>query len=1158
MKLLEHRTGRYGLALLAVALSALLRWLMPDVLSRAPYLGFYPAVVVAAALGGVWPGLLATFGSLLLVNLVFIQFNFFDYGLQMRNVVWIAGGIGVSVLAGRLLEARQRVERTQEWLRVTLTSIGDAVMTADTKGRVTFLNPVAEAVTGWKAEEAQGQPIQSVFHIINEQTGEPTEDIVGRVLGEGKTFALANHTALITKDEREVPIEDSAAPIRDSKGKVVGVVLVFHDVTEKRRKEEQLRRLTRTLKALNNSNQALLHAADEAALLEQVCKIVTEDCGHAMVWIGFAEEDEGKSVRPVAHAGFEEGYLETLQITWADTERGRGLTGTAIRTGKPCSCRNMLTDHQFAPWRAEALKRGYASSLVLPLMADGRAFGAITIYASEADAFAEDEVKLLLELTADLAYGIGTLRARAARERAEKALRESEERLRMQMERMPIGCIVFDEHNRVSQLNPAAERIFGYSAAELRGQHVNIIVPEAVRSHVNGLLRRLGEGHMTAHSVNENVTKDGRIIMCQWTNTPLRDAAGGFIGFLSMVQDITERKRAEEALRQSETRYRELVQNANSAILRWSRDGTITFLNEYAQQVFGWSADEAIGKPVGILVPERESTGADLTGLIRDILEHPQRYVNVTNENVCRDGRRVWMSWTNRAIRDERDNVAEILAIGNDVTERKRAEEELRRAEEELREAQRLAHVGNWYWDTNTDITTGSDEFFRIYGLDPTGRQMSAFKEKRGRLYPPEEWERLNAAMQRTLQTGVGYELDVQVIRDRAKIWITTRSEAVRNADGKIVGLRGTVHDITERKRAEARLRRFYETDLFAILYWKIDGGVGEVNDRFLEMTGYTREDLRTGRLNWAEMTPPEYHAMDEDARRQIRETGVHLPYEKQFIRKDGTRVWGLFSAAAWEDNREEGVSFILDITERKRAEEALLRSERLAAVGRMSASIAHEINNPLAAVMNTIFLAQTNADEPDSVRQYLDLADDELKRISHITRQTLGFYRESSRPTTVSVNSVLDSAVDLLRGKIRVKGATIEKQYDGDLQITVVPGELRQVFSNLLANSLDAMNQKGTIKLRVSKSPCINGDQPSIRITVADNGNGIDAAVLPRIFEPLFTTKEATGSGLGLWVSKQLVDKHGGVIRVRSSTREPRRGTVFSIFLPTEGTRGN
>ena len=178
-------------------------------------------------------------------------------------------------------------------------------------------------------------------------------------------------------------------------------------------------------------------------------------------------------------------------------------------------------------------------------------------------------------------------------------------------------------------------------------------------------------------------------------------------------------------------------------------------------------------------------------------------------------------------------------------------------------------------------------------------------------------------------------------------------------------------------------------------------------------------------------------------------------------------------------------------------------------------------------------------------------MADDELKRIAHITRQTLGFYRESSSPATVSVSSILDSAVDLLRGKIKVKGATIEKEYDGDLQVTAVPGELRQVFSNLLANSLDAMDQKGTIKLRVSRSTCVNSHQPRIRVTVADNGKGIDAATLPRIFEPLFTTKTGTGSGLGLWVSKQLIDKHGGAILVRSNSQGPRRGTVFSIVLP-------
>ena len=169
---------------------------------------------------------------------------------------------------------------------------------------------------------------------------------------------------------------------------------------------QDLSKLNRTLKALRNSEQTIVRAVDEPSYLEDVCRIVVEDCGHAMVWIGYAEDDEEKTVRPVAHSGFDEGYLKTLNVTWADNERGRGPTGTAIRSGKPCGCRDMRTDRQFAPWRDEALRRGYASSIALPLMADGKSFGAVTIYSREPESFLEEEAALLTQLADDLSYGI--------------------------------------------------------------------------------------------------------------------------------------------------------------------------------------------------------------------------------------------------------------------------------------------------------------------------------------------------------------------------------------------------------------------------------------------------------------------------------------------------------------------------------------------------------------------------------------------------------------------------------------------------------------------------------------------------------------------------------------------------------------------------------
>ena len=235
----------------------------------------------------------------------------------------------------------------------------------------------------------------------------------------------------------------------------------------------------------------------------------------------------------------------------------------------------------------------------------------------------------------------------------------------------------------------------------------------------------------------------------------------------------------------------------------------------------------------------------------------------------------------------------------------------------------------------------------------------------------------------------------------------------------------------------------------------------------------------------------------------------------------------------------------------RKKTEEALIASEKLASVGRMAAVLAHEINNPLEAVMNVLYLAQTAEDVPDTVRHYLILADSELKRIAHITRQTLGFYRESSSPISFNIASLLESVVDLLQAKVISKRAIVETQCDRNLRVTAFQGELRQVIANFMVNSLDAVAEGGRVTLRAALSSGPDGGRRSVRVTVADNGHGIGNAALEEIFKPFFTTKGSVGNGLGLWVSKQIMEKHGGSIQVRSRTTEPQRGTSFSVLLP-------
>ncbi len=239
------------------------------------------------------------------------------------------------------------------------------------------------------------------------------------------------------------------------------------------------------------------------------------------------------------------------------------------------------------------------------------------------------------------------------------------------------------------------------------------------------------------------------------------------------------------------------------------------------------------------------------------------------------------------------------------------------------------------------------------------------------------------------------------------------------------------------------------------------------------------------------------------------------------------------------------------EIAARKKVEEALVSSEKLASVGRMAAVLAHEINNPLEAVTNILYLALSAGGVPETVRGYLETADGELKRIAHITRQTLGFYRESSSATTAAIAPLLDSVCDLMKAKVASRHAIVEKQCDGNLQIRAFHGELRQVLSNFLLNSLDAVADGGRVRLRAAASPGFRDGRRAIRITVADNGQGMTPEVMAKLFTPFFTTKGSVGNGLGLWVSKQIVEKHGGLIQVRSCRTGALRGTTVSVLLP-------
>jgi signal transduction histidine kinase len=242
-----------------------------------------------------------------------------------------------------------------------------------------------------------------------------------------------------------------------------------------------------------------------------------------------------------------------------------------------------------------------------------------------------------------------------------------------------------------------------------------------------------------------------------------------------------------------------------------------------------------------------------------------------------------------------------------------------------------------------------------------------------------------------------------------------------------------------------------------------------------------------------------------------------------------------------------------LDITEQKRAEAALLKSEKLASAGRLAATIAHEINNPLNVISNALFLIGKCPTLAPKLREYVQQADREVQRITQIARHTLGFHRGNAAPATLQATALVNEALELLERKLQQKGITLRKQYAEGSTVSGYVGELRQVICNLVANSTDAVGQGGTITLRISPARLPSDGRAAVRITIADNGSGIPREVLPHVFEPFFTTKEDVGTGLGLWVSKQIVEKHGGSLRVRSSSGGKNNGTAVSMLLPSQ-----
>ena len=422
------------------------------------------------------------------------------------------------------------------------------------------------------------------------------------------------------------------------------------------------------------------------------------------------------------------------------------------------------------------------------------------------------------------------------------------------------------------------------------------------------------------------------------------------------------------------------------------------------------------------------------------------------------------------------------------------------------------------------------------------------------RLVPPDFHHEENE-LQRKLRAGEPidpYET-TWVRKDGGHIPVAVTVYPVRNETGSVIGASKIACDISERLRNDEsrfRLAAIVDSADDAIISKDLTGIVTSWNEGAQRMFGYTAEEMVGQPI--LRLIPEELQYEEDEILRKLRAGERIDHYETTRRKKNGENldVSVTISPIRNGAGRVTGASKIArDISDRKKIERLLIQSEKLAATGRMAATIAHEINNPLESVVNLIFLARQNSTVSGKAHQYLLTAEEELERVSHIARQTLGYYKDTGSPAEVSLHKLIENVLVVYNSKLTALGISVDLTFNDLQRIVVSKGEMLQVFSNIIANAVDAMPQGGSLKISTRKLMGSTGD--GVQIVVRDSGTGIRQEHLEKIFEAFFTTKGNLGTGIGLWVARQLVERRGGQISVASSIEPGKSGTAITIFIP-------
>jgi PAS domain S-box-containing protein len=482
----------------------------------------------------------------------------------------------------------------------------------------------------------------------------------------------------------------------------------------------------------------------------------------------------------------------------------------------------------------------------------------------------------------------------------------------------------------------------------------------------------------------------------------------------------------------------------------------------------------------------------------------------------------------------------------------------LRESETRLKLASKVAKLGVFLWDITEDRGSWeNDRMYEIFGRTREEGPISGATFMHQVVHPDYRGA-LQRAIERMRQGEEFHFKGLIFSTDKTLRCIEINGELQPQTDGSAGKILGTVRDITKIRASEEALREgakrlgelaaIVSSSDDVILSKDLNGVITSWNEAATRVFGYSAEEMIGSSI--LKLIPEHLHSDEKTILESIRAGRRIEHFETVRLTKSGQLLDVSLTVSPVKDENGQvvGASKILrDISGRKRIEQSLLQAEKIAATGRMAATIAHEINNPLAAVMNLLYLLRPMITDPEGVR-YLHSAETELGRVSHIAKQTLGYYREHASVRSVSLAEIARHAITIYEPRCSASNIAIKKSLASSREVVLRHGEMMQVISNLIANAISAMPTGGILSISVEDA---EGSPDGIVLAIEDNGLGIAAEDLPKVFDAFFTTRSTVGTGIGLFIAKQFVEGHGGQITIESTTGAERHGTTVRVFLP-------